>query len=202
MSAVTGGKIHDVTQSGYTNGNPRWVMEGNAILFSSERYGMRNHASWGSMDDVMIVFMNREAYNKFKMNKEEYELFSEAEKEAKKAAEKEKAEAKKDKKKKGEQKEEERPKEIVMEFDHMDRRIERLTPHSSRLGSAIINKEATKLYYLSAFEKGYDMWVYDLRERSTTLLNKLNSGNVSFGTDKEQKFLLPKIGRASCRERV
>ena len=189
VSAVTGGKIHDVTQSGYTNGNPRWVMEGNAILFSSERYGMRNHASWGSMDDVMIVFMNREAYNKFKMNKEEYELFSEAEKEAKKAAEKEKAEAKKDKKKKGEQKEEERPKEIVMEFDHMDRRIERLTPHSSRLGSAIINKEATKLYYLSAFEKGYDMWVYDLRERSTTLLNKLNSGNVSFGTDKEQKFL-------------
>ena len=35
---------------GYMSGNPRWVMDGKAILFQSERYGMRSHASWGSQD--------------------------------------------------------------------------------------------------------------------------------------------------------
>jgi len=88
VSAQSGGDIFDLTHSGYTNRNPRWVMDGNAILFNSEQYGMRNHASWGSMEDVMIAFVNREAYNKFKMSKEEYELFTDAEKEAKKASEK------------------------------------------------------------------------------------------------------------------
>ncbi len=85
ISAKDGGNVYSITNSGYTNSNPRWVMEGNAILFNSEQYGMRNHASWGSMEDVMIAFVNREAYNKFRMNKEEFELFTDAEKEAKKA---------------------------------------------------------------------------------------------------------------------
>lgn len=44
-----------------------------------------------------------------------------------------------------------------MEFEDIEERIVRLTPNSSRLGDAIINKEATKLYYLSAFEDDYDI---------------------------------------------
>ncbi|MFV0391191.1 MAG: S41 family peptidase [Paludibacteraceae bacterium] len=179
-----GSDVFDVTRSGYFNSNPRWVMDGNAILFGSERYGMRNHASWGSMQDAMIVFMNREAYNKFKMNKEEYELFTDAEKEAKKAEEKSK-----DKDSDKKEKEAEKTKDIVIEFANMDERVARLTPNSSRLGSAIIDKDGTKLYYLSAFEDDYDMWVYDLREKSTKLLSKLKGGNSSLSMDKEQKNL-------------
>lgn len=30
-------------------------MDGNAILFNSEQYGILAHASWGSMEDVMMV---------------------------------------------------------------------------------------------------------------------------------------------------
>ncbi len=183
VSAQSGGDIFDLTHSGYTNRNPRWVMDGNAILFNSEQYGMRNHASWGSMEDVMIAFVNREAYNKFKMSKEEYELFTDAEKEAKKASEKE------DEKDTDSKKANEKPKDIVMEFENMDQRIERLTPNSSRLGSALINKDATKLYYLSAFEDDYDLWVHDLREKTTKLLSKLKGGNASLSTDKDQKTL-------------
>jgi len=180
VSAIDGGEIYNITNSGYTNHNPHWVMDGNAILFNSEIYGMRNHASWGSMEDVFIVFTNREAFNKYKMNVEEYELFTEAEKEAKKTENEEKDI--KDKK-------EEKSKDIIIEFDNMDSRIVRLTSNSSRLGDAIINKDATKLYYMSAFEGGYDMWVYDLRKKSTTLLNKLNGGWSNFKTDKEMKNL-------------
>ena len=40
-----GGDIINITNSGYTSGSPRWVLDGNAILFITERYGMRNHAS-------------------------------------------------------------------------------------------------------------------------------------------------------------
>ena len=35
-------------------------------------------------------------------------------------------------------------------------RIVRLTPNSSDLGRAIITKDGETLYYLSAFEGGYD----------------------------------------------
>ena len=40
-------------RQGYISGAPRWVLDGNAILFQTERYGMRAHASWGSQQDVM-----------------------------------------------------------------------------------------------------------------------------------------------------
>ncbi len=193
-----GSDVFDVTRSGYFNSNPRWVMDGNALLFGSEQYGMRNHASWGSMQDVMIVFMNREAHNKFKMNKEDFELFTDAEKEAKKTEEeagKKEEDKLKDKKETDKKKPDVKTKDIVVEFDNMEERIERITPNSSRLGSAIINKDATKLYYLSAFEDDYDMWVYDLRERSTKLLSKLKGGNSSLSTDKEQKALFILSGK-------
>ena len=65
VSADGKGEVINLTNSGYFDSNPRWVLDGNAILFSSERYGMRNHASWGSLQDVMIVIMNQDAYDKF-----------------------------------------------------------------------------------------------------------------------------------------
>ena len=200
VSAKNGGTIYNLTNGGYISSNPRWVMDGNALLFKTEQYGMRSHASWGAMEDVMIAFMNREAHNKFKMNKEEFELFTEAEKEAKKTEEeakkKEEDKTKGNEKKDDKAKKEVNSKDIVMEFDNMDERVERLTPNSSRLGDAIINKDGTKLYYLSAFESDYDMWVYDLRERSTKLLNKLKGGASSLSTDKELKTLFILSGRS------
>ncbi len=193
VSAEKGGEIYNITNSGYFNSSPRWVMDGNAILFESEMYGMRNHASWGSMGDVMIAFLNREAYNRYKMNKEEAEILADAEKAAKKKDEesssKKSDKKSKDKDDKKEKEEKDTKKTIEIDFANIDKRIERLTPNSSKLGSAIINKDATKLYYLSAVEKDYDMWVYDLKERSTKLLTKLNSGYASFSLDKDSKTL-------------
>lgn len=80
MVSAQGGKIINLTNSGYTSGSPRWVLDGNAILFITERYGMRAHASWGSLNDVMLVFMNQDAYDKFRLSKEDYELQKELEK--------------------------------------------------------------------------------------------------------------------------
>ena len=44
---------------------------------------MRNHASWGTMRDIMIVFLNCETYDKARLSKEERELAAEIEKLAK-----------------------------------------------------------------------------------------------------------------------
>ena len=67
--SAQGGTITNLTNSGYISGSPRWVLDGNAILFQTERYGMRAHASWGSQQDVMLVFLNQDAYDRFRLSK-------------------------------------------------------------------------------------------------------------------------------------
>ncbi|WP_455591802.1 S41 family peptidase [Bacteroides sp.] len=191
LVSAQGGDIVNLTNSGYASGSPRWVLDGNAILFGTERYGMRAHASWGSQNDVMLVFLNQDAYDKFRLSKEEYELQKELEAEQEKAREKATSDKKKDKKKGNEadakDKKEEAPKCIVVELKNIEDRIVRLTPNSSDLGDAIISKDGESLYYLSAFEDGFDMWKMDLRKKETKLLHKMNAGWASMEMDKEGK---------------
>ena len=174
----------NLTNSGYTSHSPRWVMDGNAILFTTERYGMRNHASWGSMDDVMIAFLNKDSFDKFRLSKEDYELQKELEAEQEKAVEKNtsKEDKKKSKQKEG-KKEDVKP--IVVELDGIEDRIIRLTPNSSNIASAILSKDGENLYYLSAFEGGYDMWKMDLRKHDTKLLHKMDASWAGMEADKE-----------------
>lgn len=190
MVSAQGRKIINLTNSGYTSGSPRWVLDGNAILFITERYGMRAHASWGSLNDVMLVFMNQDAYDKFRLSKEDYELQKELEKEQKNTTETKKNDKKKgDNKEKSEEKKEEKVKDIVVELNNIEDRIVRLTPNSSDLGSAIITKDGETLYYLSAFEGGYDLWKMNLRKKDTKLLHKMDAGWANMEMDKDGKNL-------------
>ena len=148
VSTEGGQPVINLTDSGYTDGSPMWVLDGNAILFTSERYGMRNHASWGTLKDVMIVFLNRKAFDEFKMTKEELELEKQiAELSGKK---------KEDKKDKVE--------DIVVELDGIENRIVRLTPSSCNLGSAALSKDGRTLYYQAAYESGMNLWKYDIQK--------------------------------------
>lgn len=189
VSADGKGELVNLTNSGYTSSYPKWTMDGNAILFTTERYGMRNHASWGSLDDVMMVFVNQDAYDKFRMSKEDYELQKELEKEQERAADK-KDGKKEDKKEDKDKKEEaDKVKDIVVELEGIQDRIVRLTPNSSSIASAILSKDGESLYYLSAFERGFDMWKMDLRKRETKLLHKMGSGWADMEMDKDGKNL-------------
>ena len=203
--SAQGGAITNLTNSGYMSGSPRWVLDGNAVLFQTERYGMRAHASWGSQQDVMLVFLNQDAYDRYRLSKEDFELLKEFEKEQKKAKEKDekkknekKKDAGKDKKKAGDKdgdngksdKDKESKKEIVVELKGIEDRIVRLTPNSSDLGSAIVSKDGENLYYFSAFEGGYDLWKMNLREKETKRLHKLNTGWVSLSMDKDGNIFL------------
>ena len=193
--SAQGGTITNLTNSGYISGSPRWVLDGNAILFQTERYGMRAHASWGSQQDVMLVFLNQDAYDRYRLSKEDFELLKELEKEQKKAKDGDK---KKDvnKSKKDEADEDKSSedkadkKDIVVELNGIEDRIVRLTPNSSDLGSAILSKDGENLYYFSAFEGGYDLWKMNLREKDTKRLHKLNTGWASLMLDKKGDIFL------------
>ena len=191
--SADGGKITNITGSGYFSESPKWVLDGNAIMFSSNRFGMRSHASWGSQDDILLAFVNQDAYDKYRLSKEDYELLKELEKEQKKEADKAKKDDKKKDDKKGDDKKDdkaaEQSKDITVELDGIEDRIVRLTPNSSAIASAMLSADGENLYYLSKFEEGYDLWKLDLRKRSTKLINKTNSSWADIQRDKEGKTL-------------
>lgn len=205
VSAKGGEPILNLTGSGYSNENPRFVLDGNAILFETERYGMRNHASWGTQGDLMLVFLNRDAYDKYRMTKEEYELQKELEaeqaKEAKKAASKgnaeksnhkesEKSDSKDNKDSKdSKDSKEKKVKEIVVEPEGMEDRIVRLTPASSSLGDAIITQDGETLFYLSRFDGAQDLWKLDLRKKTTQQVQK-GMGNGALEMDSKGNLFL------------
>ena len=185
--SAQGGKVTNITQSAYISEQPKWVMDGNAIMFVSNRYGMRSHGSWGSLDDVLLAFVNQEALDNYNLSKEDAELQKEADKDKKKDEKKDEDKDKaKDKDKKADKK------DIVVELEDIENRIVRVTPNSSNIASAMINKDGDQLYYLSAFEKGYDLWKMDLRKHSTSLLNKMDAkwANIEPTADGKEMFIL------------
>jgi tricorn protease len=52
----------------------------------------------------------------------------------------------------------------------------RLTPNSSDLSGAVLSKDGEKVWYLAAFEKGTDLWQYEMRTRDVKILNKMGDG--------------------------
>ncbi len=188
VSTKGGEPMINLTESGYTDSAPQWVLGGNAILFASERYGMRNHASWGTLEDVMIVFLNRKAYDDFRMTKEEKELEKQIE------GLSEDKDEKSDKK--GDKKDEKKEKieDIVVELDGIDERIMRLTPTSSNLGSAALSKDGKTLYYQASYESGMNLWKYDLEKGVPT---KIGSARGRMKWDEKQSTLYVLGGRFS-----
>lgn len=77
-----------------------------------------------------------------------------------------------------------------LKFDLENRkdRIIRLTANSSSLGDAVLAPKGDKLYYCAAFEKGFDLWEHDLKEKSTKLLLK-NVGRGTLFADKKVENL-------------
>lgn len=165
-------KIINLTESGYGADMGSWMMAGKMMIYISARHGMKNHASWGRQGDIYGLFFSAEAYEKFNLSKDELALLKEKEKESKKTEEKAKT-----------------PIVTIDQKGLMERR-ERLTIHSSILAGAVVTPDGESLYYLSKFEKGFDVWVHNFYEKETKLYHKLNAKSVgSLSMDKEGKNL-------------
>lgn len=192
LNADGKGEMVNLTESGYTDVNAKWVLGGKAMIWTSDRAGYRSHGSWGSEDDTYIMFFDAEAYERFLMNKEETALLEEAEKKAKEDKEKveKKKEDKKDAKNKDAKEDEaEKDKKVEpLKFDLANRfdRIVRLTVNPSHLTDAVLTPKGDALYYLSTFEDGCDLWKHDLKENTTKVLLK-DVGEGALQPDKEGK---------------
>lgn len=181
LLSADGTKRINLTESGYECTNPKWMMDGEAIIWFSGRHGMKSHGSWGSQSDAYAMFLTEDAYDKFNLTEAEFQQMKDAKKED------EKKEVANDKDKKEDTKEN---KTLVLELDKVKDRTKRLTINSSSLSDAILTKDGSKLYYLSSFEKGYDLWVQDFKKHETKLLAKLGTGNGHLKFDKGEKNII------------
>ncbi|MGK0184518.1 MAG: tricorn protease [Verrucomicrobiales bacterium] len=169
------GEVMNVTRSGYMETGGQFAFGGKILVWMSNRNGMRSHGSWGSQEDVYGTFLTQDAYDRFNLSKEEYALLKELKKEEKK---KDKEDKPDDEKKDGDKEEDDNEKvvepvePVAIEWAGLEDRTVRLTRHSSALAAAVMSPDGEKLYYLSKFEDGYDLWVNELFENVPKLLMK------------------------------
>ena len=175
------GSVINLTQSGFSDGNAKWILGGKAMLWFSNRDGLKAVAqSGGAQQDAYAMFFTKDAWDRFRLTKEEYALVKEAEDKAKPKVDTSKAKA--DSAAKSEP--------VKFEFDGIETRKARLTIHSSSLGDALVSKDGETLYYLARFEKGMNLWSTNLRTKETKQVLALNANSGSMTWDNEQKSIL------------
>ena len=173
------GKVTNITESGFGDGNAKWVLGGKAMIWQSDRDGLKSVAqSGGRQTDVYAMFFTQDAFDKFKLSKEDASLLKEMD-DIKNKVDTTKKTPKKD-----------TVPNVTFDWDGLTQRKIKLTIHSSSLSDALISKDGENLYYLARFEKGYNLWTTNLRTKETKMLVPLNSvvgGSMLW--DKEQKSI-------------
>ena len=188
VKADGSGEVVNLTESGYSEGAAKFAMKGKAVLFSSDRAGYRSHGSWGSERDYYLMFLDRQAYEDFKLSKEDKELRKEItelnDKDKKADVKKDTKKASKKSAKKSNESEAKDTKTFAPDFTDLDYRTVRLTRASGSLSDAVITDDGTKLYYIAKYENTYDLWERDLEKQSTKLVSAdVGGGSLVLGQD-------------------
>ena len=193
-----GSEVHDLTNSGYTDSNAKWVLDGKAMVWSSDRAGYRSHGSWGAEEDYYIMFFDIDAYDKFRMNKEDLEILEES----KSKKEKKEEEKKEEKKEKAEKKAEEKGEvakveDLELDLNNLEDRIVRLTSASGYLGDCVLDAKGENFYYVISSVDGSNLWKKDLKEGNTTKLASNVSGGIL--VDKDVKTMYYRSNGVVCK---
>lgn len=168
------GKVVNLTESGFNDSRAKWIMGGKAMIWFSNRDGLKSVAqSGGAQADVYAMFFTQEAFDKFKLSKEDAALQKEIEENKAKADTSKKTTVKKD--------------SVIIDWDGLNMRKAKLTIHSSQMSDALVSKDGETLYYLTRFERGVNLWTTNLRTRETKMLVTLNAQGGNMVWDKDQK---------------
>jgi Tol biopolymer transport system component/C-terminal processing protease CtpA/Prc len=164
---IESGEITDLTESGYSDYNPRWVMKGHAMLWQSDKNGYRSHGSWGAEDDVYVMFFDGKTLADFKKGKEEEEIDKilsgkDTEKAEKKAA--------KDSVKTAEKE----PEKLKLDLENRKYRIVKLTRMSGHLGDSYLTDDGSTLYYMDRIPTGNVLYSVDLKKHNEIKVVKTN----------------------------
>lgn len=185
VKADGSGEVINLTESGYIDSNGKFAFGGKAVLFSSDRAGYRSHGSWGAEKDYYLLFLDRQAYEDFKLSKEDRELNKELKEVApKQDTPKTTAKGKKGKATKKAEPEKKEDKTFTPDFTDLDARTVRLTRASGSLSDAAITDDGSKLYYIAKYESTYDLWEKDLLTQTTKMISSdVGGGGVTLGKD-------------------
>jgi tricorn protease len=188
------GELHNLTLSGYNDYLPKWLMDGKMMIWGSDREGTRQQSGDPISCNVYAMFFSRESLDRFNLSKEEYSLLKEREskqeKEKKEAEEKTKSAVKKLKISPDVKIEKDSlKKEILINWENLTDRKRKLTIHTSPASDWLLSKDGEKLFYLTSFDKGNDLWVTELRTKETKLLTKLGVNNSNMELSRDGKFI-------------
>ncbi|NLU92492.1 S41 family peptidase [Chitinophaga sp. Ak27] len=176
------GKPFYPVNSGFGEGNCKWSDDGKILTWTSSREGRKSLAKQGSREvDVYAVFFDQPTYDKFKLSKDEFNLLKD----------KEAAESKTTKDSTAKTKDTTSKKTFTPDFTNLENRKLKLTINSASIGDYVLNKDASKLYYMAAFEKGYDLWVTEPRTGETKILAKMGGtpGSIELSKDGNSLFV-------------
>ncbi len=184
------GPVRNLTQSGFSDSRGSWIMDGAAMLWFSNRDGLRAAAqSGGAQQDVYAMFFTKDSWDRYRLTKEELALVKEEEARTRPRADT------------GRRADSTRraPVTLELDLDDLETRRARLTIHSSSLGDALVSKDGETLYYLARFERGMNLWSTNLRTRETRQVLALNATGGTMQWDKEQKHIFLLTGGAISR---
>ena len=167
----SGTTLHPIN-SGFGEGNIKWAMGGKLMTWTNNKEGRRSLAFQGSKEvDIYGAFLDPVAFDEFQLSKDEYSLFKDT------AINKKDSTAKKDS----------ASKKWMPDFANIDNRKMRLTINSSSISDYAVTPDGSKIYYLAAFEKGYDLWVTEPRTHDTKILAKLSGSPSGIAISKDGK---------------
>ncbi len=177
--SADGKELHNITRSGYADGNPHWALNGKAVTFTSDRAGYRSHGSWGAERDGYVVFLDREAFALANMSKEDRKLYEDRKKElAADTTKTKKTSSAKTKSAKASANKADTTDTLKLDFEDCDKRIKRLTVNSSAFRDGHLTPDGKKYFYQTSFEGGVDLWLHDLEENSTSIFKKGCGGQI------------------------
>lgn len=196
LVSADGKTVIDLTESGYDDSNAKWALGGKALTYSTGRFGYKSHGSWGNESDVMLMVLDPEAWDNFRMTEEEAELAEKAKEDSEKtdddAKDKDKK-SKKDKKKKSDAGD--NTDALTFDTDNRKYRMRRLTSGSSRMGDYYLSPKGDKLYYMAAStEGGFNLYCRDLREGDTKILASGKRGGIVPDKKGENIYLISGSG--------
>lgn len=178
------GEIVYPVNSGFGESDAKWALDGKMMTYKTTKYGRSSLAYQGSHEeDIYAVFFDQEAYDHYTMSEDEHDLMK-----ARQDEEKDK-EDKKDKKKSKKKDEKEAVEPLELDLNNLDHRLVRLTINSAGISDYVLNEDGSKLYYLAAFEDGYDLWVTEPRTRKTKILAKLGTSGSKLEISEDGKTI-------------
>lgn len=170
------GEPINLTNSGFSDSGATWILDGKAMLFRSNRDGLKSLAmTGGGQSDAYAMFFTQDAWDRFNLSKEELALLKETEERAARNGGRDTARA--------------AAAPVALELDGAADRRARLTIHSSSLGDALVSRDGETLYYLARFERGLNLWSTSLRTRETRQVLALNANSGSMRWDSAGKHI-------------